>query len=239
MRRELIMRQEHLTSFLLRLQGRKLVKRVTRYNLRYLVQPLTERSQTLPRTSKISPPTSGHSEIVSADGQIDSRRAPGGALSMPRTSTQPTPTLGHRWCPSPARSTAPGGGGGHKDEGAGKKIWRKKFCGECQVSVRPPCVYASHDTAGCRYLHQIEAVASLAATIMRGPRTMRRPCSWLRGKVQYASRTELCNRVSQFAPGGVYRPPRGGSATPKRLTNCQPIRLMDSGHRLSRPSGLP
>ena len=54
-------------------------------------------------------PTSGHSEIVSADGQIDSRRAPGGALSMPRTSTQPTPTLGHRWCPSPARSTAPGG----------------------------------------------------------------------------------------------------------------------------------
>lgn len=109
MRRELIMRQEHLTSFLLRLQGRKLVKRVTRYNLRYLVQPLTERSQTLPRTSKISPPTSGHSEIVSADGQIDSRRAPGGALSMPRTSTQPTPTLGHRWCPSPARSTAPGG----------------------------------------------------------------------------------------------------------------------------------
>ena len=133
----------------------------------------------------------------------------------------------------------PRGGGGHKDEGAGKKIWRKKFCGECQVSVRPPCVYASHDTAGCRYLHQIEAVASLAATIMRGPRTMRRPRSWLRGKVQYASRTELCNRVSQFAPGGVYRPPRGGSATPKRLTNCQPIRLMDSGHRLSRPSGLP
>ena len=78
MRRELIMRQEHLTSFLLRLQGRKLVKRVTRYNLRYLVKPLTERSQTLPRTSKISPPTSGHSAIVSADGQIDSRRAPGG-----------------------------------------------------------------------------------------------------------------------------------------------------------------
>ena len=109
MRRELIMRQEHPTSSLLRLQGRKLVKRVTRYNLRYLVKPLTERSQTLPRTSKISPPTSGHSAIVSADGQIDSRRAPGGALSMPRTSTQLTPTLGHRWCPSPARSTAPGG----------------------------------------------------------------------------------------------------------------------------------
>ena len=106
MRRELIMRQEHPTSSLLRLQGRKLVKRVKRYNLLYLVKPLTERS---PRTSKISPRTLGHSAIVSADGQIDSRRAPGGALSMPRTSTQPTPTLGHRWCPSPARSTAPGG----------------------------------------------------------------------------------------------------------------------------------
>ena len=106
MRRELIMRQEHPTSSLLRLQGRKLVKRVKRYNLRYLVKPLTERS---PWTSKISPRTLGHSAIVSADGQIDSRRAPGGALSMPRTSTQLTPTLGHRWCPSPARSTAPGG----------------------------------------------------------------------------------------------------------------------------------